>query len=174
MLNLKAELKMSLLQLRQAINLEKQTWINRYTTNCYAYALGLDVPQNDIIDKAYIPGTMSGTGIKLDDNYIFTYNDLITNIYGDLDFLGISFREVSISEQLNEEEWKIAIFTSKCADYIEDIHFLRLRKDGFWYHKNGWIFNPSPFDDDEKIIMNPQTCSLCNKDFHQCLSLRLK
>ena len=48
------ELKMSLLELRNSINLDKKNWKHIFTTNCYAYALGLDVREQNIKDFAYI------------------------------------------------------------------------------------------------------------------------
>ena len=52
-------LKMSLNEIRGKIQMYPENWINMHTTNCYAYALGLDIRQSDICDYAYQPGTIS-------------------------------------------------------------------------------------------------------------------
>ena len=33
-------------------------WHNLSTTNCYAYALGIDISENDIIKRAFQPGVI--------------------------------------------------------------------------------------------------------------------
>lgn len=55
------DLKISPQEIIAAIDLEKETWDNVNTTNCYAYALGLDVPQIEIKKYAYEPGIISNT-----------------------------------------------------------------------------------------------------------------
>ena len=41
-------LKMTPEQLNEHINVKKSIWFSKYSTNCYAYALGLDIPEKNI------------------------------------------------------------------------------------------------------------------------------
>ena len=70
-------LKMSLKVLRSLINVNKEGWDNVLYTNCYAYALGLDVPQYEICECAYAPGVMSSSQIFLPKYKVFTIDMLL-------------------------------------------------------------------------------------------------
>lgn len=109
----KHKLKMELEYLRSCIDLEKKEWINRYATNCYAYALGLDIPQYKIKKYAYTPGIISNSDIYLPSYDEFIYEDLIKNIYLDLKTLGIDFKEIDPTDKIEKNEWKIAILDRK-------------------------------------------------------------
>ena len=56
----------------QMIDLNKVKWENKSTSNCYAFALGLDIPEKKICEAAYVPGVMSGSLINLPAKYSFT------------------------------------------------------------------------------------------------------
>jgi len=174
MTNRNLELKISLQNLRNAIDIEKSLWINTYSTNCYAYALGLDIPQYEIKDYAYAPGVIANSDIFLPSFRIFNYEDLINNIYLDLEALDIQFREISPLDDVNSNEWKIALFITKTDDGIEDYHFLRQHSDGFWHHKKGFGGMVSKYDCYGQIIENPEECDLGNRKYDKCLSLKLK
>lgn len=165
---------MSLQELRAAINLEKTKWNNIYNTNCYAYALGLDIVEKDIIDYAFIPGIMSGSEVDLSKRFTFSYEELIQNLYNDFEFLGINFREVNPYEIIGIDEWKIALFTTPYWNQLDDFHFLRLCSDKIWHHKNGWNRKPTIYDNHGSIITNPVNCFLRDKKFNKCLCLKLK
>lgn len=171
-------LKMSLQDIRNSINLNNTNWINISTTNCYAFALGLDINEDDIIENAYVPGTISNSQIKIQDDFIihdfFKYTDFITNLYTDLEHLNISFREITPNERISSSEWKIAIFTTPCSNGCKDFHFLRLCNDGIWHHKKGYGFYPTIYDDQDKIITNIEKCFLTSKKYEKCLSLKLR
>ena len=167
------DLKISLENLRDRINLEKDYWENMSNTNCYAYALGLDIAEKDIIEKAYHPGVMANSPIKLPD--FFAYDDLITNVFLDLEALKINYREVGWDTKINDDEWKIALMVAKYQeDKYFDFHFLRQRKDGFWYHKIGYSGLITRHDSKGIIIDNPQDCCIYNETYDRCLSLSLK
>ena len=170
----KKELLMDLRTLRNSINLEKKIWLNRYTTNCYAYALGLDIPEYRIIDGAYAPGTISRSPIDLTTVTTFTYKELMNNLYMDLESLGIDFQKVSPNASISPDEWKIAVYTSASWGKLEDYHFLRIYGDDGWSHKNGWREMPTHKDDADEIIRNPRWCYLSNRDYRMCLKLKLK
>lgn len=157
----KNNLKISLQELRKIINLNKIDWNNQFYTNCYAYALGLDIRESRIIENAFVPGIISNS----EKNIIarnFTYEELITNLYNDLDFLEINFREIKPNEIISSDEWKIALFTQPDKVDLQDFHFLRLCKDEIWHHKKGWCNYPTMYDDNDEIITDPQNCFLQN------------
>ncbi len=132
-------LKMSLGEIRSLIDVQKEEWIHMDTTNCYAYALGLDIAESDIIPYAYVPGIISHSDIDLTRLSSFSYESLLKNIYLDFEALEIDFREISPLDEVGDDEWKIALFTRKCFDLLDDYHFLRCHNDGIWYHKNGYL-----------------------------------
>lgn len=165
-------LKMSLIDIRNSINLEKENWLNNTTTNCYSYALGLDIPESDICKYAYDPGTIGGSNHPL---YIpFSYNNLIDNILLDLKALNIDYKFIKPTDSINNDEWKIAIYIPKIytLNYLDDFHFARLRKDNTWYHKNGFII--SNLDYYDQPIINPETCNMDPYLYMDCLKLKLK
>lgn len=51
-------LKINPRDLQKEINITKKDWIYREQTNCYAYALGLDIIEQKICYKAYQVGTI--------------------------------------------------------------------------------------------------------------------
>lgn len=170
----KHKLKMELEYLRSCIDLEKKEWINRYATNCYAYALGLDIPQANIIKYAYTPGIISNSDIYLPACNEFIYEDLINNIYLDLKALSIDFKEIDPTDKIDENEWKIAIFTAQNYGRLYDYHFLREHRDGIWYHKIGWNGEVSKYDCNGDVITNPKDCYIPCRSYKKCLSLKLK
>ena len=164
---------MSVDKIRNSIDLKKDNWINMEDTNCYAYALGLDIKEDDIMPYAYIPGTISNSKDYLPKNAMFTNDMLINNIYLDLDFLGIDYREINPKDKIDSDEWKIALFISYIFGNNYDYHFLR-EVDNIWYHKNGYGGPISKYDSKGRVITNPKNCNFNLKDYNRCLSLRLK
>lgn len=168
-------LNMSLDKVRDNIQIYPENWINIYTTNCYAYALGLDVPEYAICKGAYQPGSFSIDDNPLIYDVYFNYDTLLNNLESDFEKLGLSFREVEPDECLNINEWKIAMFTDSCdEDKIVDFHFLRQKSDGCWFHKNGFSGSISKLDRSGKVIVDPKKCYLLNYKYKKCYALSLK
>ena len=172
-------LKMDLITIRNSINTNKRRWNNILTTNCYAYALGLDIAENEIKECAYQPGVISCSFESIDRTEHFAYSTLIDCIHSDMQKLGIDIREVDPFEIVPDDEWKIALFTVFHAyefysEYLSDFHFLRQNKDGIWYHKPGYYKNPTNKDYNRQIITNPLECELYNKQYRKCYSLKLR
>ncbi len=134
------DLKMSRQEIISAIDLEKLKYDYPYETNCYAFALGLDIPEKNIIPYAYQPGTISNADFKLYENANFKLDDIIRNVYSDLDYLHISYRKIDFKDDLLDDEWKIALFTSFAyRDSFSEFHFLRqLQGNSLWYGKEGY------------------------------------
>ena len=168
--------KMSSEEIRNKIKLFKSTWINKSTTNCYAYALGLDIPEKEICKHAFQPGIMAGY-YALEEDY-FSYEDLIKGLKYDLDFLRIESKEINPSDPIDLDAWKIALFIPMdiyCPPYlIADYHFLTCYPDNTWHHKYGYTNSINNIDDNARIISNPETCHLDGFVYDKALSLKLK
>ena len=138
------------------INPFTSKWKNNEETNCYAYALGMDLSREDIYPfERFNPGTFS-------DHYLdnpFTKGELLSFIESDLDYLGIDFKEVDPDYRLKLNEWKMAVMISSEFSFDEqrDFHFLRQTKPGIWSHKKGFDTIPTVLDSRGKPIMNPVT-----------------
>ena len=162
----------------QMIDLNKVKWENKSTSNCYAFALGLDIPEKKICEAAYVPGVMSGSLINLPAKYSFTLDELIRSLESDFDFLGIQYRENVSKEELEEGEWLIALYVSYLfshrKDRLSDYHFIRLLSDGIWYHKNGFCGGVINTDRNRKVITDPLECDFKNRDFVKTYALKLK
>ena len=170
----KNKLKMDLLEIRNLINLDKTNWINMTSTNCYAYALGLDVPEYKIANFAYIPGVMSQSDIFLPNFGLFTYDSLINNIYSDMEALKIEIKEINPLDDVSYDEWKVALFITKYYNLLDDYHFLRQSKNGIWYHKSGYNGGIFMCDNHGKIITNPKESYFNCRTYNKCFSLKLK
>ena len=119
--------------------------------NCYAYAVGIDLNENDICSYAYNPGEL-GTCLRYYDSfrdyqamsaYLHT-KSFQDRIKYDMDALDISFEDAcedEDSEYVDENgytNWLIAMYIQRPKFLIPgDIHFLRKTKDGIWVHKMG-------------------------------------
>lgn len=172
------DVKINLKVLRNSINLNKETWNHIFSTNCYAYALGLDIPEAKIVKNAYKPGVISGCKYNLAYEYCYPFELLVQNLMKDLDALNIVAREVDVDEKIEKNEWKIAIFSSPFTMYlnglIKGFHFMRENKKGIWYHKPGWLKKPTYYDDNKNVIISPSECNLKLYEFEKCYALRAK
>ena len=168
--------RMSSEEIRNKIEIYKDIWTNLNTTNCYAYALGLDIPEKDICKHAYQPGVMSGF-YALEEDY-FSYDNLVKGINHDLEFLKIEAREIDPSDIINPDEWKIALFVHNsifCPPYlIPDYHFLKYYPDETWHHKFGYTYSINNLVDNSSVIINPKCCQLDGFVYDKTLSLKLK
>ena len=162
--------------LNYKINLTKKHWIHFVKTNCYAYALGLDIREDKIKRHAYQPGVMSNYKHFIHFNSLFTYEHLINAIYADMDALGIEIKLIKYDDKISDDSWKVALFItrySKESNYLDDYHFLRY-KNNAWYHKNGYDSFPSNKDDNYNIIINPKECYLKRREYKGCYCLKIK
>lgn len=166
-------LKMSLNEIRGKIQMYLENWVNMYSTNCYAYALGLDIRQSDICDYAYQPGTISETTNIFKSKY-FSYDMLIKGIESDLELLQIAYRNVEEDEKLALNEWKIALFVDKYHGSLIDFHFLRQKENGIWLQKNGYQGTISKRDHSDEVIVSPSSAELFPYIYKKCYALRLE
>lgn len=171
-------LKMSLQEIRGQIQMYPENWKNIYTTNCYAYALGLDLPEDNICKSAYQPGTISGSSNLCDLSHSFYFKELVYGVEEDLKTLNISFRQINPKDIIEENEWKIAlyveIYLEQKKDFLcKDFHFLRTNKNGAWIHKNGWSTSPNKLDDMANKIIDLETCDFFLYQYKKCYALKL-
>ena len=173
-----SKLVLNRLDIISMIDLKCVNWVNKSTTNCYAFALGLDVPEKKICEAAYVPGVMSDNPINIASKYSFTIEELIECLESDFKFLDITFRENVSKEELEEGEWLIALYVSYLysnrKDRLDDYHFLRLGKDDIWYHKNGFRGKVLNIDNNRQIITDPLTCELTRREYVKTYALKLK
>lgn len=165
-------LNMSLNQIRGKIQINPDVWVNMYTTNCYAYALGLDIREADICIGAYQPGRISEL-TYLPNTECFEYKTLIEGIENDFDALNIKYREVNHNEKIAYNEWKIALLTEKYHGKLADFHFLRQKQNGIWFHKNGFNGTISKKDYSGRIITDPISSNLNSYTYDKCYALKL-
>lgn len=160
-------LKMSSEEIRNLISLREQYWEYNFETNCYAFALGLDVPENDIVKNAYQLGVMGAVAKNMP---IKELKDLSfeERMKLDLDFLGISCCEALPTENSGfkfilrrgnvvacDHFWIVSLFNDR-----NSFHFVRKSYDGEWYHKRGYFAGPINFDNDRRIITDPRECNI--------------
>lgn len=165
--------------IRDNINLKKKYWLHIFSTNCYAYALGLDVNESIIGNYAYQPGYIGGYMYSTMRYPQFTYDSLVRSIYEDLKKYKIDIRRVKPDDEVDIDEWKIALFTKFqsydfYSNWYSDYHFLRQKDDGLWYHKRGFYRIPTNKDFKRKVIENPKKCNLGKYEYQECFSLKLK
>ncbi len=164
--------------IRNHIVLNKKRWKHIFSTNCYAYALGLDIREKDIFEYLYQPGSFGRYLYAVNNSKYFDYSSLIEGIKRDMKELGIEIREINPEEEVSEEEWKIALFTVFHAnefysEYLSDFHFLRQNDDKIWYHKPGYLKPPTNKDYNGQIILHPEDCYLGSKQYRKCYSLKV-
>lgn len=144
-------------KLRKLVNPFKEVWLNLKTTNCYAYALGLDVSVFDLDIEEYSLGFTTGYIPKY-----YTSEELLEYLIKDLDNLKIDFKFVNDYYKLGTKEWKMAIYGGQeyTTDSFDDFHFLKQTENGIWIHKQGYYEKPSNLDNKNKIILSPKNCNI--------------
>lgn len=171
-------LKMSLKKLRSKIQVHPESWTNIEYTDSYAYALGLDIEEFKICKGAYTPGTISSFINPLKFGDYFPYYKLARSIQNDLKKLNISYRRINPDEELQEGEWKMALFITfydESHSYykLSNYKFLRQNPDGVWSYKNGYYAQPINQDSDRKVIEDPRTCHIKYYRYQKCYALKM-
>lgn len=152
------KLKISTEDILDYISLKCDYWENAMDTNCYAFALGLDIPEDEIVKNAYQLGIIGATinNISLSKLKNMTYEDRLAL---DLNAIGIPFIECDPLEKIKFEQYKIAMFAN--FDCTNDFHFMREDSNGIWWQKWGGLFSyPINKDYNSKIITDPRVCNI--------------
>lgn len=159
--------------------LKTNEWKHNIMTNCYAYALNLDIPEICIKKGIYTPGNISGSYHDIAFEQLFTYDTFISNLYKDLEYLNIDYKKVDPDEKISVDEWKIAIYLLEFVKETKDeaaiylnYHFLK-EKNGEWSHKN-WYRKPSKIDSRKDIITDPRNANIENFTYYDTYKLKLK
>lgn len=159
-------LKMSLQELSDSIDIDKfkkRDWNSKKTTNCYAYALGIDIPEYEVLSCGYEPGAISGVPFSLVGQIQFNYRSLLESIYADFEALGLDYTLCDPTQEIVGDGWKISLFTtSPIYTYndvvFSDFHFMRQADNGFWYHKKGYSGSIVRRDDNFRLIKDSSSC----------------
>ncbi len=176
-------LKMSLRKIRGSIQVYPENWINVMETNCYAYALGLDIKENDICKYAYRPGTISVNRKlfvykdekeeMLHSKYL-SYDSFIDKLESDLECLNLEYREAGLGEPIDSDEWKIALLTRKDDDRIRDFHFIRQNSDGIWTQKKDYYCGIDTVDCVDETVKYPAYGHWKSFEYGKCYVLKKK
>ena len=167
------EMKMKASKISKKIDIEKkpEEWEEVYGTNCYAYALGLDVCELDITRFAYQPGTIGRITYKRD---LLRVSSMSFEGRMRLDFraLGIRCVEATPEECASYKEyyhkdsdevssvthsWLISFYKAESNNV--DFHFVRKDLSGVWTHKMGFSKSPTTKDTEGNIILDPRKCN---------------
>ena len=158
-------------EIKKLISLTDEYWEDDGFINCYAFALGLGISEDEIIKNAYQLGVMWATinDIPITELKKMTFEQ---RLLLDLETLKISCEEVEPNECSDDEDyyydengkiiaydiaWLIALFSNG-----KDFHFLRKNYSGLWWHKYGYFGMPINYDSEKKKITNPKECTLIN------------
>ena len=145
-------IKMSITNIRKSMSHERSylDWKNILTTNCYAFALGIDIPEENICKYAYDIGGISRTIDSdeiIDPSLLDSYEDTYDiDLACDFETLGLEYEESDNPELFCKDipsypgrYFDILLFLSS---RIDDFHFARYGKDGKLYHKRGFFLPP--------------------------------
>lgn len=156
--------KVNISEVKSKIILKEHYWENIYSTNCYAFALGLDIPEREM-PFSYNLGFIYCYINDIEDDEI-RRKSYENKLLMDLDALELEHEEADpegpTTIDINYDEngnaivkysWLIALFKSKQRG---DFHFLRKTPNGIWWHKQGWDSSPGCGDwDGSKVVRDP-------------------
>ena len=142
MLNMSAENIRSIIE--RNYDADYRTWQNIRSTNCYAFALGLDVPEGKDYEWASLPGAIGHEFLRTPfDEYTCDSWKLHKQFLSDLKALEIYCEVFPEDRHLytrflrrqRGHSWDILLFTT--GSKYGDFHFVRIGSDGNWYCKWG-------------------------------------
>lgn len=147
-----SDLKIDYNKIKDLISLSAY-WEYTHYTNCYAFALGLDVPENKIVENAYQLGVIGANAkqIPIESLKKLTFEE---RLFLDLEALGIKYNVSNVDASCSDKWWIISLLSNG-----NDFHFIRKYYDGIWYHKWGYLGPVIDYDFDKKIITDPKTAN---------------
>lgn len=167
-------LKINANKIKDMIELKDLSWNYPSSTNCYAYALGLDVPCSKISNHAYMLGCFSEDYLKKKgiDVYSLSFEK---RLQYDLECLGLSHEEVDPDYKLDNIDINYSHFLISFFNQVEDYHFLRKSNiNNAWYHKKGYFDLPKARDDDGKLITDPRDAFFIYYNYAKTLKIGYK
>lgn len=172
------KLLMSYKEIRDSIDLKEDSWNNIRGTNCYAFALGLDIPSGKLMSFGFeYPYDVGMIGAK---KYGFSFfeifgSSLEEKLFLDLDALGIKHKEVNQFELIEDDprylRWIIAMY--KQVGSI-DFHFLRKTSKNYWAHKAGIHGGISCLDSTGNLITNLDDAIFSYRDGNEIADYELQ
>lgn len=153
-------------------------WFNLNNTNCYAFALGLDIPEKRIIKHAYQPGTIGANVFSISSEKFnrLTFEEKIEIDFKALNISAVQCQPTECSLFYYENDmiifqWIIALFYGSGCGF----HFMRKNSSGYWWHKRGYYLEyPIDFDDNNCKIKDPRDCLINDYEYIKCLKLIYK
>ncbi len=167
-----ANLKMTVEEIVDCIELKEQSWFNTMGTNCYAYALGLDLDEDMITKYAYQVGVIGAilNDIDIKEVLKLPYDERLAL---DLNSIKIPFEECDPLDVIEYNQWKIAMFAN--PEKENSFHFMRECSKGIWWQKWGSLFGyPVCKDFDSQIITDPRTCNIGDYEYLKTYALTRK
>ena len=140
--------------IRSLISLKEEYWENDFDTNCYAFALGLDIPESEIGKNAYQLGFIASQkfGLSFQDILKLSFEDRFTL---DLKALKIAYFEITKDEKAGWyylgnyvcTYWDVILYVKN-----NDFHFAKRTYDGELYHKIGYLGKPQKCIDNKEYL----------------------
>ena len=158
----------------ELIDLKTDNWMFSSSTNCYAFALGLDVPYSEISHHAYMVGCFAEDYLKSKNIDVYDL-DFEQSFLEDLDYLGITHEEVIPECVIKEDSLEYSSFLVSLFFSHNDFHFLRKNQyDNLWYHKQGYLDLPRNRDSEGILIQNPRDAFLYDYMYYKTYKLSYK
>lgn len=173
-----SKLLMSYKEIRESIKLKENEWNNIRTTNCYAYALGLDIPSGKLMSFGF--EYPYDVGVIGSDFYQYDYFDLFgfsleERLFLDLNALGIEFEESNQFDKIPNNNqnlsWLIAMYKDANSP---DFHFLRKINNYYWMHKVGMYGNISNRDSKGNLITDLDTSTFVYSEKNRIIDYRFE
>lgn len=179
-------------QIIKHIDLRNHKWKNISDSNCYAFALGLDLNEDEIGNDyyyAYQPGVIGlvANGMEIDQIYGMKFEE---RIFLDWDTLKIKYRQVDFDEKIEYSYIKDELYRWKIALYLQyskynhmfyegydcDFHFIRQFEDCSWHSKLDYGATPREVAqniDYKKDIKHLDGLDNIKYDFYKCYELTM-
>ncbi len=144
-------------EIKSKINLKTNNWVTNELTNCYAFALGLDLKPSEICRYADAHLYCGGRFFLLQNHLLNDDGTLEKMSYQEkfeLDFqsLELFYEEIELYDKIvDANEWKIAYFENEKE---KGFHFYRQAENGIWYHKPGFYFEKPTCYTEKKFLIN--------------------
>ena len=110
---------------------------NNMYHNCYAHIWGLNSDQLSYLKKSKL--FQLGFSVNYSFESFFGFTKIPSEkkmeklLFSDMKALGVDIKVSNEKEEVNEDEWKIALYYND-----KDFHFLRQNEDKSWSGKNGF------------------------------------
>lgn len=144
-------------KIKDLISIREEYWEETFSTNCYAFALGLDEVEDEIAKNAYQLGVIGAIvkDIPIKELKNLSFEERLAL---DMEVLGIKIEEASLEDtsdfwigKTHTDMWWIISLLSNGNNF----HFIRKSYSGVWYQKWGYFAPVINFDYDRRIITNP-------------------